>query len=166
MAKLKIPNLTPKQVKHFRSHICIPDNKYQDKMCWLWSGCTDDWGYGLFSINRKNYRTHRIMYYLNYGVDPGELLVCHTCDIPNCVNPKHLWLGTDAQNNADMIAKKRSKHPSQIGELNGTSKLTGKLVKKIREQYKQGATTIRQLATQYSVSHNAIWLAIKHKTWT
>lgn len=74
--------------------------------CWLWEGTTDPKGYGSLSIKDDRYRAHRISYLAFIG-DPGSLFVCHKCDVPGCVNPKHLFLGTHSDNMIDSVRKRR-----------------------------------------------------------
>ena len=78
-------------------------------VCWPFQGCTSSWGYGIIQISGKGYIASRVAYALATEEEPGKFHVCHTCDNPICCNPAHLWLGTDADNVADMFAKGREK---------------------------------------------------------
>lgn len=75
--------------------------------CWLWRGDRLK-GYGLLSHKGKNRRAHRVSWELaNQQEIPAGLHACHSCDNPSCVNPSHIWLGTQQDNMADMYAKGR-----------------------------------------------------------
>lgn len=75
--------------------------------CWLWNRSVDGKGYGLFKIKNRTVKAHRLSYQLYKG-RIGVKQVCHTCDVRNCINPEHLWLGTNLENSLDMVAKGRS----------------------------------------------------------
>lgn len=75
--------------------------------CWLWTASTNDTGYGMFMFNGAPFGAHRMSWAIENQKLPGKLDVCHTCDRPSCVNPKHLWLGTRKQNHRDMVRKGR-----------------------------------------------------------
>lgn len=76
--------------------------------CWIWRGKKNRRGYGVVQWDGKWFLAHRIAYQWVKGEIATGLLVCHSCDVPSCVNPSHLWLGTDADNQADSIAKGRA----------------------------------------------------------
>ena len=100
--------------------------------CFLWTAALNNMGYGLFRAAGKLQLAHRVSYEIANGPIPTGLLVCHSCDVPNCVNPDHLWVGTHKDNAADMVAKGRGK--DNLGSQNGNSKLTELDVVAIRER--------------------------------
>lgn len=75
--------------------------------CWEWTAGRKG-RYGLFSIDGHPHRTHRVSYETFKGPIPEGLMVCHACDNTLCVNPSHLWLGTQLDNMQDMISKGRA----------------------------------------------------------
>jgi hypothetical protein len=85
-------------------------DKRGENECWNWLGGTNGRDYGeIWTVQNKHYRVHRFSYVLHYGIEPGKLLVCHECDNPLCVNPKHLFLGTHLDNVKDCVSKGRFK---------------------------------------------------------
>lgn len=85
--------------------------KYVEKSggCWIWTGGRNRSGYGKFSINGKLIIASRAAYTLFKGPVNDNKLICHTCDNPPCVNPAHLWEGTNKENQLDSIKKGRHK---------------------------------------------------------
>jgi hypothetical protein len=81
--------------------------------CWLWVGSTMKGGYGKIGTATKTLKAHHVSYALHTAAVPAGLAVLHRCDTPACVRPDHLFLGTIADNNRDMVAKGR--HWSQTG---------------------------------------------------
>lgn len=80
--------------------------------CWEWQGCKNAEGYGITHMKAMTSTrlAHRISFMLHVGPIPTKAHVCHKCDNPPCVNPKHLFLGKDLENVRDMISKKRFNH--------------------------------------------------------
>lgn len=76
--------------------------------CWLWDGALNSKGYGSMGFLKKGWLAHRLSYTAFKGPIPDGLLVCHSCDVPSCVNPDHLWLGTTRDNQRDSESKGRA----------------------------------------------------------
>lgn len=73
--------------------------------CWLYTGIVDRWGYGAVIVFERRFKAHRVSWMLHYGDIPGDMRVCHKCDVTRCVRPDHLFLGTQAENLEDMGKK-------------------------------------------------------------
>src|SRR5262245_32547225 len=76
--------------------------------CWLWAGSTNNCGYGYVTYGGGLEGVHRISWELQHGPIPNGLWICHRCDRPGCLRPSHLFIGTPADNVADMVAKGRA----------------------------------------------------------
>lgn len=132
--------------------------------CWEWRAATDSWGYGHISVVGKLRKAHRVAYELAVGPIPDGLVVCHTCDNPPCCNPVHLFPGTVADNNADMVAKKRHAH-GLPGEANPRARLTWSDVEAIRALYGRGSLSQQALAERFGVSRSAIGDIVRGQHW-
>jgi hypothetical protein len=102
--------------------------------CWIWMGWLDENGYGNLKNpnNGKRLRAHRWSYELHHGQIPTGKIICHTCDIPSCVNPNHLYAGTVLENNLDRKRRNRGGQLKISGELSKVRKLTKADVLEIR----------------------------------
>jgi hypothetical protein len=105
------------------------------------------------------FRAHRVAFFLTFGQPIPDLLICHSCDNPGCCNPRHLWQGTAADNNADRSRKGRTKR--QLGEEHGLTTLTNAMVTQI---LLSDATQVA-LAGQFGVSCTSIKNIHCGRTW-
>ena len=130
--------------------------------CMIWMGHCDKNGYGLIAVNgKKSQGAHRVSYTEAYGAPKN--FVCHTCDVPSCINPDHLYDGDNSQNMRDRSARGRAK--MALGERHGCSKYTEAQVKQMREMRAAGAT-LSQIATAFGKTDTGyISLVVRRKLW-
>ena len=133
------------------------------KSCWLWKQCKDRWGYGHFKLGKKTCQAHRVSYFFYVGNIPKGMCVLHNCDNPACVNPKHLFIGTNLDNVRDRERKGRG--DSGRGEDSGSARLTNKQVLEIRKRYIPYQLSSEKLAKEYGVKKRAIQKVILRRTW-
>lgn len=137
--------------------------------CWLWVGAKHG-GYGSLCVDSRRIRSNRLAWMLFRGPIPKGLCVCHNCpggDNPACVNPKHLFLGTHADNMADTIAKNRHK-TAHDGVANGNALLTDGQVLEIRKRYRRysrGGESSSQLAKEFGISQVRVCHIISGRGW-
>lgn len=122
-----------------------------DDSCWEWQGACSPKGYGNFGLgNRKWMSTHRFSYSIHYGPIPAGKMVCHTCDNPKCVRPKHLFL-SNAQGNAD----------DKVTKGRAAIKLTEQQVLSIRV----ASGTQQEIADQFGIDQTMVSLIKRKKSW-
>lgn len=158
--------------------------------CWLWMGrYYSHSGYGRFFAFGYKWLSHRLAYHFHFGLRVDQWQVLHTCDNPPCCNPRHLFLGTNADNVADRVRKGRSarlagdlngsrihpesrprgaahpyvKHPELIarGSRHGNAKLTEQQVRRILSR----ETEAEYLAWEFGVSIATIYSIWERKGW-
>lgn len=132
--------------------------------CWEWTAYLED-GYGKIRIAGKSVLAHRVAYELTKGPIPEGLCVCHRCDNRKCVNPRHLWLGTNADNVADREAKGRNRLPDCKGEAHGNAKLTAEDVLRIRELYDDGGYTQKEIARLFGIARTQVSRIVNGHHW-
>lgn len=137
--------------------------------CWLWRGTIASGKYGKIGWNRKIYYAHRIAWMLaNKQEIPADMVVMHSCDNPQCVNPAHLSLGSSMDNVLDAMVKGRQKPGfttnQPLGERNRTAKATETQVKEIRLLADQGQPT-KEIASKYGFSYGLVYKIAKRESW-
>jgi hypothetical protein len=130
--------------------------------CIEFSGYKDRAGYGILPGGK---RAHREIYRQAFGDFNQYLFVCHKCDNPSCINPKHLFLGTALDNNQDKASKGRSSKVSLLGETNPMAKLTRADAEKIKKMYKSRIITQAKLAMKFGITQSTVWSILNGRTW-
>lgn len=123
--------------------------------CHWWDGAPDRNGYGRISVGSVNYSAHRMAYKIYKGEIPENMIVCHTCDNPMCVNPDHLWLGTNRENLQDMVKKGRTGERGRKFNRNKAATI----------RFLSESFSTKEIAAFYSVKPRAIRNIINRKTW-
>lgn len=138
--------------------------------CWLWLGATNDFGHGTISVTSsgrsKSILAHRLSYELNVQPIPAGMVVRHKCDVPGCVNPAHLELGSQIENIGDMIQRRRqSQPPHPKGKAHHNLKLSDDDVRAIRKSASEGQRQA-EMVRHYKVSRSVISQIVSGKTRT
>lgn len=123
--------------------------------CWNWQASTTEKGYGRIWWNGKTRRAHRIAYELTYGNIADDIEVLHTCDNPSCCNPRHLFIGSQADNMRDREQKNRANHAAN--ERHGRHKLTDEQVARLRRIYANRRVKYSTLAKLFRISIKQVW---------
>ena len=144
-----------------KQRILLSSTEDPETKCWEWDLYKQEDGYGVIKANGKAQLAHRVSYEAFKG-SPEDMHVCHTCDNPGCVNPEHLFLGTNQDNVTDKMNKgrHRSGGPAKSGDKR--AKLTSEDVLAIRQSTDNQPT----LATQYGVSQATISNIKRRVVWT
>jgi hypothetical protein len=137
------------------------DKSGGDNACWIWTGGGDK--YGKTCWNKTQMGAHRLAYILTHGDIPKGIFVLHKCDNPICVNPSHLFLGTQFDNMRDCSRKGRLNLKHLRGEAHGRCKLSDQQVTEIRHLYSTGAATTKELARMFSIDKSHVWRIVSFK---
>lgn len=168
----------PDHIENKSCYNSLDDNDYIERFwrkvsiesldgCWNWMAHKNHDGYGVskLKINGKwsVIFAHRVSYYLYYGVFiEGDNRCLHKCDNPSCVNPNHLFIGTQGDNVRDMHSKNRQVTPK--GSASGMSKLNESQVIEIKEMLEMGVSA-KHISEKFGVCKNNIYSIKNGKTW-
>lgn len=133
-----------------------------ENACWIWTGAKNRKGYGQISIKNKIKAAHRVSYEVHKGEITCGMIVCHNCDIPSCINPDHLFIGTVKDNTQDMLIKKRNR--PIIGSSNGNSKLKNADIVEIKHMISSKVKLV-EIAKKFNVTPENIAEIRNGKTW-
>lgn len=138
--------------------------------CWEWDGCRSDFGYGLLSFGGKSVKAHRVSFAIKNGVEilkRKDIKICHSCDNPPCVNPRHLFSGTQAENIADMINKGRKVNPApRLGAENPAAKLSMESVRNMRRHRIKTGDSYAKIGKIFGVSNMTAFRTVTRKSWS
>lgn len=135
--------------------------------CWLWTASWHHLGYGAVGRHPDHgqVKAHRLSWVAFNGTIPDGLKVCHKCDVRCCVNPDHLFLGTQADNVADMFAKGRNRSSPRYGEENPMAVLTENKAREILRTYAGGVNNQRELCRMYNVTPMTMNRLVRRISW-
>lgn len=167
-------NLTPEDIVIAAARLARCSSP-SDSGCLIWNKGKNDYGYGSMRVNGRTRGAHRIAWVCARGPIPEGLCVLHKCDVRACVNPEHLFLGSRAENIADMTAKDRqakgersgaSLHPESYprGERHWNARLTAETVCEARKLNEQGIS-LSELARRFGVGLTTMHWAVMGVTW-
>lgn len=163
--KKRQPNMS--RIGRFWSKVTKTDT------CWLWNGDKSKFGHGRFLYDNLRVNAHRYSYETFVGPIPEGLLVCHKCDVPACVNPDHLFLGTQKDNIQDCVkkgrwtqAKLKKLHPEWCvrGSKAGNSKLKEEQVVTMRSLLACGCTLL-EVGSMFGVTEATACAIRQNRTW-
>jgi hypothetical protein len=153
----------PKLTLMQRIESIIKRIRHSETGCWLWVGDRERHGYGVIrtgKIPHTREMAHRMVWKIFRGPIPEGLDVLHRCDVPPCVNPAHLFVGTHADNMRDMVAKGRNKGPRRHPERH----LTADKVREIRARYTEIAN-LTTLAKEFGICTAQAHNIVRRKCW-
>jgi len=155
-------------LQSFNGRFWTKVNKQSEQGCWEWTGYCLSSGYGWFAVksglSRGAHRVSAFMSGLLESLD-SELHVLHKCDNPKCVNPNHLFTGTNTDNVVDRVSKGRNGWTAQPGESNGMAKLVKSQVLFIRGLYDSGLFSQSQLGQAFGVGQPTIHKIVHGQRW-
>lgn len=158
--KSKIPDTQQVRIRRFWSFV---EPVYTPSKCWNWIGSKNRKGYGMFRFQGRSMASHRASWIINFGAIPNGMNSLHHCDNTSCVNPKHLFLGTQNENVWDMMLKGRSRKAN--GSENAKAKLNEAKVAQILKLWASGAMGCIAIGNVFKVSEATIRDVVYRKSW-
>jgi hypothetical protein len=139
------------------------DGPIEGSSCWIWTGPDDCcYGYGRVQWKGERWRTHRLSYIAFMGPIPDDLQCLHHCDVPACLNPNHLYLGTPRNNAEDRSVRDRGNRP--LGENNPNAYLTELQASEILWLALEGYPS-QEIADLYGVGRDTVWSIKVGDSW-
>lgn len=162
-AERKLLEETGKKAEDLKIRFWKKVSKQKEDECWIWNAYKHKKGYGYFHANGSVMKSHRISFILeNKTLIPKGMCICHSCDNPSCVNPNHLWMGTNMDNIKDSLMKGR--RIGLRGEKNNSCKLKSKEVLKIRELFLQKIKA-KHIAKMFNIGISMIYAIKQRRNW-
>jgi hypothetical protein len=147
--------------EHFWSKV----DRSASTACWLWGDSVDRHGYGQYHVYGRRWAAHRFSWTISVGKIPDGIRVLHRCDNPPCVRPDHLFLGTPADNSADMVQKQRARQGVPTpGEQHPNAKLTTAQVKAIRARRAAGEGP-KSIAKDFGIRPASVGNIAARRAW-
>jgi hypothetical protein len=167
--RLDLAQMNRSRVESKKNYIEKRTNKKTEDECWPWSGSIGSDGYGKAKRLGKTLRAHRLVYSYYKGEIPANHFVCHSCDNPLCVNPRHLWTGTHKENELDKTNKGRRSPSPSISHPNtlsrGENHHKAKLKNNDVDHILQSKEPTKILVQKYNVSRTTIQRIRKGLSW-
>lgn len=157
----------PRTIDQIRAVLHERSERIPESGCWIWLGATNGTGYGVIGYRGRQILTHRLSLIANGTSVPDELCVLHRCDVRSCINPNHLFIGTNQDNVDDAVKKGRNyRHPigKYAGELVNTAKVDKSTVLDIRRRASNGETK-SSIAEDVGIAISSVCRIVNRRTW-